>query len=344
MEGISNEIRSKIKAAVKAKLQELGVHVDEELPDYILVMVANRRTKAQMCGELSLFLGSHTENFTDWLHLVFQKLEAFAPATTVSADKPNEPVDQISHQPQSVVSQRSNVDKEPKKISISADDKETHDPPNRVSTKDSNSLEEIDDDCLNIREEQPLNQDTSVRKRRINVSSDVSRIIKKIRHSESNRKQPSSQVGSVVRPVFKARDLRRSSGSKTADYEKQRNDKHNEEHTSQHKTGITSVVRVTARPKLPPRMQANKSLILKAVAAAQKSVAFYQPKTKTVEPEMNLRPELFTRNYRESKLIKPQNVMVTVTKVPSQEAAEEQMTEGLATQENEITLAELLLI
>ena len=91
-------------------------------------------------------------------------------------------------------------------------------------------------------------------------------------------------------------------------------------------------------------MQANKSLILKAVAAAQKSVAFYQPKTKTVEPEMNLRPELFTRNYRESKLIKPQNVMVTVTKVPSQEAAEEQMTEGLATQENEITLAELLLI
>lgn len=38
MEGITNEIRNKIKCAVKAKLQEIDAYVDEELPDYIMVL------------------------------------------------------------------------------------------------------------------------------------------------------------------------------------------------------------------------------------------------------------------------------------------------------------------
>ena len=37
MDQITNEIRNKIKLAVKAKLQEIGAYVDEELPDYIMV-------------------------------------------------------------------------------------------------------------------------------------------------------------------------------------------------------------------------------------------------------------------------------------------------------------------
>lgn len=40
-------------------------------------MIANRRSKSQMTSELSLFLGSHTDKFTDWLHIVLEKLEAF---------------------------------------------------------------------------------------------------------------------------------------------------------------------------------------------------------------------------------------------------------------------------
>lgn len=37
MDGITHEIRNKIKCAVKAKLQEMEAYVDEELPDYIMV-------------------------------------------------------------------------------------------------------------------------------------------------------------------------------------------------------------------------------------------------------------------------------------------------------------------
>lgn len=48
---------------------------DEELPDYIMVMVANKRSREQMDDDLQLFLGSNTEEFTGWLHQVLQKLQ-----------------------------------------------------------------------------------------------------------------------------------------------------------------------------------------------------------------------------------------------------------------------------
>lgn len=39
---------------------------DDELPDYIMVMVANKKTQKQMTDDLSLFLGGNTEKFTSW--------------------------------------------------------------------------------------------------------------------------------------------------------------------------------------------------------------------------------------------------------------------------------------
>ncbi|XP_046382945.1 zinc finger CCCH domain-containing protein 14 isoform X2 [Ischnura elegans] len=75
MEGIGVEVSQKIKSAIKAKLVELGVYVDEELPDYIMVMVANNRSKTEMIDDLQLFLGAHTEKFISWLLQVLQKLQ-----------------------------------------------------------------------------------------------------------------------------------------------------------------------------------------------------------------------------------------------------------------------------
>ena len=42
------------------------VNTDDELPDYIMVMVANRKTEEQMAEDLSLFLSSNTNKFTTW--------------------------------------------------------------------------------------------------------------------------------------------------------------------------------------------------------------------------------------------------------------------------------------
>ena len=39
---------------------------DDELPDYIMVMVANKKNQGQMTEDLNLFLGTNTNVFTEW--------------------------------------------------------------------------------------------------------------------------------------------------------------------------------------------------------------------------------------------------------------------------------------
>ncbi|XP_063385302.1 zinc finger CCCH domain-containing protein 14 [Cydia fagiglandana] len=75
MDVVGSEIGQKMRSAIKAKLTELGCYVDDELPDYVMVMVANKRTRAQMEDDLQLFLGDNTELFVNWLHQVLKKLQ-----------------------------------------------------------------------------------------------------------------------------------------------------------------------------------------------------------------------------------------------------------------------------
>ena len=60
---------------VQTKLTELGAYVDDELPDYVLVMVANRRGRQDMKKELELFLGDATDRFCTWLFGVLDRLK-----------------------------------------------------------------------------------------------------------------------------------------------------------------------------------------------------------------------------------------------------------------------------
>ncbi|KAK0054726.1 zinc finger CCCH domain-containing protein 14 [Biomphalaria pfeifferi] len=81
---VSTEISQKIRSAIKAKLMELGAYVDDELPDYIMVMVANKKSRSQMSSDLCLFLGTNTDAFTGWLHGLLGKLQTI---TVESSDK-----------------------------------------------------------------------------------------------------------------------------------------------------------------------------------------------------------------------------------------------------------------
>ncbi|CAD6193434.1 unnamed protein product [Caenorhabditis auriculariae] len=80
----NSEVSKKLKAAIKAKLEELGVYVDDELPDYIMVLIANKKDKAHMKEDLSLFIGKNTAKFVDWLFDLFDRLQN---ASTKSHDK-----------------------------------------------------------------------------------------------------------------------------------------------------------------------------------------------------------------------------------------------------------------
>ncbi|XP_034879128.1 zinc finger CCCH domain-containing protein 14-like [Mirounga leonina] len=85
---IGTEVSRKIRSAIKGKLQELGAYVDEELPGYITVMVANKKSQDQMTEDLSLFLGNNTIRFTVWLHGVLDKLRSVTtdPSSLKSSD------------------------------------------------------------------------------------------------------------------------------------------------------------------------------------------------------------------------------------------------------------------
>ncbi|KAL7061761.1 hypothetical protein AAHC03_0812 [Spirometra sp. Aus1] len=55
------DFMAEVKGLVKAKLKELGAFVDEELPDYIMVMVANKKKRESMNNDLQLFLDEFIE-------------------------------------------------------------------------------------------------------------------------------------------------------------------------------------------------------------------------------------------------------------------------------------------
>ncbi len=54
MDNLGTEVSAKIRSAIKAKLVELDAYVDDELPDYIMVMVANDRTKVKIVASADL--------------------------------------------------------------------------------------------------------------------------------------------------------------------------------------------------------------------------------------------------------------------------------------------------
>lgn len=86
----AKDISKKIRSAIKAKLVELGAYVDDELPDYIMVMVANKKTESQMTEDLSLFLGHNTDKFTSWLHGLLVKLQSLSSDQQKIKEKPSQ--------------------------------------------------------------------------------------------------------------------------------------------------------------------------------------------------------------------------------------------------------------
>ena len=78
----------RMQTAVRERLRERGSSAsDEVLPEYVMVMVQNQKTQAQVASELKAFLGSEASPFTEWL---WSRLIATAdgtPSAKATADK-----------------------------------------------------------------------------------------------------------------------------------------------------------------------------------------------------------------------------------------------------------------
>ncbi|KAM6445703.1 zinc finger CCCH domain-containing protein 14 isoform 4-T4 [Rhynochetos jubatus] len=277
---IGTEISRKIRGAIKGKLQELGAYVDEELPDYIMVMVANKKSQEQMTEDLSLFLGNNTVRFTVWLHGVLDKLRSVTtePASVKSSESGIFETSLPSGKSNSGASDEKRPEDILPPLAVSSTRTERSD--SRVSTssqeqRNTASRQSCEDGSASrlTSTVKPL-RELSPSEAVIDIKPEPDDLIDEdlnfVQENPLSRKKPLEEGSRKRRlPVV-------SSVVKVKKFCNDGEDEEEEEDYGLRTGSISSSVSVPAkperRPSLPPSKQANKNLILKAISEAQESV------------------------------------------------------------------------
>jgi len=84
------KISNVLKTAVKEKLASMDCLIDDDLPNYIMIMMANRKTKKEMTEALTLFLNDRTEEFTTWLYQMLDNIRKRREKQKETEEKKNE--------------------------------------------------------------------------------------------------------------------------------------------------------------------------------------------------------------------------------------------------------------
>ncbi|XP_050753756.1 zinc finger CCCH domain-containing protein 14 isoform X3 [Gymnogyps californianus] len=336
---IGTEISRKIRGAIKGKLQELGAYVDEELPDYIMVMVANKKSQEQMTEDLSLFLGNNTVRFTVWLHGVLDKLRSVTTEpTSVKSSESNifESNVPSSKSSSCVSDERRHEDILPP-LAVSSTRTERND--SRVSTssqeqRNTASRQSCEDGSASrlTSTVKPL-RELSPSEAVIDIKPEPDDLIDEdlnfVQENPLSRKKPIEESSRKRRlPVV-------SSVVKVKKFCNDGEDEEEEEDYGSRTGSISSSVSVPAkperRPSLPPSKQANKNLILKAISEAQESVTkttnystVPQKQTVPVAPRTRISPE-----ESQLEVIHVQNRLPALSAQLQAEEPKEQIVEGI---------------
>ncbi|CAD5118715.1 DgyrCDS7396 [Dimorphilus gyrociliatus] len=247
---IGSEISGKIRSAIKAKLVDLGAYVDDELPDYIMVMVANKKTKLQMTEDLNLFLGDNTEKFTDWLHVQLNKLQLTGIESKPPNKVPNKEVSKVTTESHKNIKQR----KERAKERVHKNSKSE----NEIGQKAAGSVEDPDIVSLRTADNDRFDEEEDDRYKEREAKR--AKPVEKVKLSEKTEK-PRDKPGSIIGSIVCHSD--------------------DEEDYDPSKPSIASKVDVIRKTRLPQTLQANKSLLLKAMNAANQSVETAKKKLHT---------------------------------------------------------------
>lgn len=284
-----NEVTQKIRAAIKTKLVELGAYVDDELPDYIMVMIANKKTKEQMTQDLSLFLGDSTVSFTTWLQGVLDHLQAIA-AEAKQRSKEQPPLPPPLEPMRPIPPPHLNVAKQQEAasavlpapplsavVAVAPPFREEEDEPSLPEYSDEvlalkadpEPDDDLADDLRAMAEQVPPTRHTAV----TGSSSSVSlvRPIPRVIAPERARTSPPRERPTKKSVVAVAASVVRRKPQFLSEAE----DDDEEYDPSNPSVGsIASVVKVSERrSSVPESMQANKLLLLKAMKAAHQSVS-----------------------------------------------------------------------
>ncbi|XP_053087728.1 zinc finger CCCH domain-containing protein 14 [Pangasianodon hypophthalmus] len=305
---IGTEISKKIRAAIKGKLQELGAYVDEELPDYIMVMVANKKNAQQMADDLSLFLGNNTIKFTVWLHGVLEKLRSAAvePASLRTELLPSDTSlsnrdDRKGEESRALAVSSSRSDRLEGRVSSSA-----HEHHGRRTSSDRSSsrltstvkplLEHSAEAIIDIKPDLE-DDDLITNDPRVATSGKPRPLTSRSSNRGSGRAEESYRSSEVMRDQERSSSIYGRSyreGSSKEEFSRKRKApvassvvriqkghgrlyESDEDEEDEEDYGVPSRVSLPPKPErkpsLPPAKQANKNLILKAISEAQDSIS-----------------------------------------------------------------------
>eukprot|EP00090_Calanus_glacialis_P020849 TRINITY_DN3217_c0_g1_i1.p1 TRINITY_DN3217_c0_g1~~TRINITY_DN3217_c0_g1_i1.p1 ORF type:complete len:945 (-),score=388.52 TRINITY_DN3217_c0_g1_i1:458-3250(-) len=201
MEGLGAEVSAKIRSAIKAKLIELEAYVDDELPDYIMVMVANNRTKEQMEEDLGLFLNNNCGAFTNWLHAVLEKLKKVTLEEVTKKDTKKKKVKKVSEKSSKKVS------KDGKERTRDTKERDRRSKPERLEKKPSRSSHKSGGDKFKSEKNANM-EELGERKRKKPTSLDDS--------GGKDGYDPASLLKSAIDKSKKKASPRKSSGKRTS--------------------------------------------------------------------------------------------------------------------------------
>ncbi|XP_060769533.1 zinc finger CCCH domain-containing protein 14 isoform X2 [Neoarius graeffei] len=306
---IGTEISKKIRAAIKGKLQELGAYVDEELPDYIMVMVANKKNAQQMADDLSLFLGNNTIKFTVWLHGVLEKLRSAAvePASIRTKQLPSDTStssreEHKGEESRALTVSSSRSDRLEGRVSSSA-----HEHHGRRASSDRSSsrltsavkplLEHSTEAIIDIKPDLE-DDDLITNDPRFTTSGKPHPLTSRSSDRSSGRAEESYRSSEVMRGQERSSSVYgrsyREGSSKQEEFSRKRKApmassvvriqkgqeqlyESDEDEEDEEDYGVPSRVSLPPKPErkpsLPPAKQANKNLILKAISEAQDSIS-----------------------------------------------------------------------
>lgn len=292
---IGTEISKKIRAAIKGKLQELGAYIDEELPDYIMVMVANKKTSQQMADDLSLFLGSNTIKFTAWLQGVLEKLRSVA--VEPGSSKHQLESDSSKRRPSegSRIEESKFVSSSRSEARVSSSERSSSRLTSTVKPLVEAVLSEavidikpdIDDDLIS---EEHVETAANIGRTRSSASrpsveiyrpgqskfTSVSSAESHARHVESRSSRSTRTSASKLEETRKRKAPVASSVVRVSRTANEDSDEVEDEETNYGSRGLSSRVSLPSKPErkptLPPAKQANRNLILKAISEAQDSI------------------------------------------------------------------------
>jgi len=315
---LSADQTSKIKASVKTKLVEIGAYVDDQLSDYVMIMITNKKTEKQMTEDLELFLGGleQASTFSSWLHELIKKSTDSTASDTPSKSSSTHHHHHHHHKKSTTTPKSSKTRNGSSSLNMSTN--ESEELAIQIDTSEFNDDFNDDTDRKNSHSRAKR---TSISKSDKNGSKATESPPSLHRVDTSNdSKLTKSETQVVVNPftrVVENETMKKSSLISSQIGAVIKKEDHVEEYEEKfNQKRLSSVIKVSDRKySVPKSMQPNKAILLKALDAANSSVKPQPPKSRSFADDKleeirskrfgssacSEKLELFTANYQKER-------------------------------------------